>query len=58
MCFSYIAVGVAPFDSIAHAMTTVATGGFSPSDESIGYYQSFKGFMGINYIYDIWRSHI
>ena len=40
--FSYIAVGVAPFDSIAHAMTTVATGGFSTHDESIGYYQSSK----------------
>ena len=34
--FSYIAVGVGPFDSIAHAMTTVATGGFSTRDGSIG----------------------
>ena len=37
---AYLAVGVAPFDSIAHAMTTVATGGFSTHDESLGYYQN------------------
>ena len=36
----YVATGVAPFDSIAHAMTTVATGGFSTHDESLGYYQN------------------
>tara|TARA_B100000902_G_scaffold378366_1_gene411548 strand:+ start:178 stop:1221 length:1044 start_codon:yes stop_codon:yes gene_type:complete len=36
---AYVAVGVAPFDSIAHAMTTVATGGFSTHDESIGFYR-------------------
>ena len=27
------------FDSIAHAMTTIATGGFSTHNESIGYFQ-------------------
>ncbi|MFL2790335.1 MAG: TrkH family potassium uptake protein [Paracoccaceae bacterium] len=39
---AYLAAGVAPFDSIAHAMTTVATGGFSTHDESLGYYQDSK----------------
>ena len=39
---AYLAAGVAPFDSIAHAMTTVATGGFSSHDESLGYYQASK----------------
>ena len=28
------------FDSIAHAMTTIATGGFSTYNESIGYFQN------------------
>ena len=37
---AYVSTGVAPFDSIAHAMTTVATGGFSTHDESLGYYQN------------------
>jgi len=30
------------FDSIAHAMTTIATGGFSTYSESIGYFQNPK----------------
>ncbi len=30
------------FDAINHAMTTVATGGFSTHDQSIGYFQNIK----------------
>ena len=30
------AVGVSGFDAVAHAMTTIATGGFSTSDASVG----------------------
>ena len=28
------------FDSIAHSMTTIATGGFSTHNDSIGFFQS------------------
>lgn len=36
-CMSaYIATGMSPFDAVAHAMTTIATGGFSTSDRSLG----------------------
>jgi trk system potassium uptake protein TrkH len=30
--------GMSPFDGIAHAMTALSTGGYSPHDASIGYY--------------------
>lgn len=33
---AYAAVGLSTFDAIAHAMTTVATGGFSTRDASLG----------------------
>ena len=33
-------LGMSLFDSISHAMTTVATGGYSPHDESIAYYRN------------------
>jgi trk system potassium uptake protein TrkH len=33
-------LGMSLFDSISHAMTTVATGGFSPHDESIAFYRN------------------
>ncbi|MDP6440800.1 MAG: TrkH family potassium uptake protein [Pelagibacteraceae bacterium] len=39
---SYFFVGMNVFDSIAHAMTTIATGGFSTYSESIGYFQNPK----------------
>lgn len=35
-----IIAGLSPFDAIAHAMTTIATGGFSTSDQSIGVFNS------------------
>jgi trk system potassium uptake protein TrkH len=34
--FAYMAVGMSGFDALAHAMTTVATGGYSTSDDSLG----------------------
>jgi len=37
---SYWAAGMSSFDAIAHAMTTIATGGFSTSDQSIGGFNS------------------
>jgi len=39
---SYWVFGMNIFDSIAHAMTTIATGGFSTYNESIGYFKSAK----------------
>ncbi len=40
-CFSgYWAAGMTPFDAIAHAMTTIATGGFSTYDLSMGFFRS------------------
>jgi trk system potassium uptake protein TrkH len=38
----YFFAGMNVFDSIAHAMTTIATGGFSTYSESIGYFQNPK----------------
>ena len=37
---SYWAVGMNIFDSIAHSMTTIATGGFSTHSGSIGHFQN------------------
>ncbi|MEM7070286.1 MAG: TrkH family potassium uptake protein [Pseudomonadota bacterium] len=38
-CFLlYWICGMSPFNALNHAMTTVATGGFSTHDQSIGYY--------------------
>ena len=39
---SYWLAGMNIFDSIAHAMTTIATGGFSTYSDSIGYFQNPK----------------
>lgn len=38
--FAYIMQGMTVFDGVAHAFTTVATGGFSTHDASIGYFES------------------
>lgn len=39
LCFAaYWAVGMSGFDAITHSMTTIATGGFSTSDDSIGHF--------------------
>ena len=37
---SYWGVGMNVFDSIAHSMTTIATGGFSTYSDSIGHFQN------------------
>ena len=37
---SYFVVGMNFFDSTTHAMTTIATGGFSNYNESLGYFQN------------------
>ena len=37
---SYFIVGMNFFDSITHSMTTIATGGFSNYNESLGYFQN------------------
>ena len=37
---AYTAAGMSFFDAVNHAMTTVATGGYSTRDASIGYFQS------------------
>jgi len=39
---AYFFSGMNIFDSVAHAMTTIATGGFSTYNESIGYFQNPK----------------
>ena len=37
VCFAaYWVAGMPPFDAVAHSMTTIATGGFSTSDASLG----------------------
>ena len=38
--FSYWLAGMRGFDAVTHAMTTIATGGFSTSDQSIGHFAS------------------
>jgi trk system potassium uptake protein TrkH len=41
LCASlYWAAGMSGFDAVAHAMTTIATGGYSTHDTSIGYFGS------------------
>tara|TARA_B100001121_G_scaffold273674_1_gene260986 strand:- start:233 stop:1447 length:1215 start_codon:yes stop_codon:yes gene_type:complete len=38
--FFYWTFGMTVFDSVSHAMTTIATGGFSTHNDSIGYFNS------------------
>jgi len=37
---AYWAAGMSLFDAVAHAMTTIATGGFSTYDRSLGHFES------------------
>ncbi len=37
---AFWAAGMSPFDAVCHAFTTIALGGFSTHDASIGYYQN------------------
>ena len=61
---AYLAVGMGGFDAVNHAMTSVATGGFSTRDASIGAFDSLPielvaiAFMilgGINFAF-YWRA--
>ena len=41
MCgFFYWLFGMSIFDSVSHAMTTIATGGFSTHNDSIGFFKN------------------
>ena len=40
--FSYKSLGMNPFDSLTHSMTTIATGGFSNYNQSIGFFDSIS----------------
>lgn len=66
-CLAFWAAGMTFFDAVAHAFATVATGGFSTHDASLGFYDSAAieivcGFFslvgGINFalIYLAWRA--
>jgi len=37
---AYLACGMAPLEAVEHAMSTIATGGFSTHDESIAYFDN------------------
>ena len=37
---AYWAAGMTPFEAVCHAMTTIATGGFSTSDASLGHFDN------------------
>lgn len=39
-CLGLIALGMPVFEAICHSMATIATGGFSPKNTSIGHYQN------------------
>ncbi|MGB1139590.1 MAG: TrkH family potassium uptake protein [Halioglobus sp.] len=56
--FAYYLAGMTPFDAVAHSFSTVAIGGFSTHDASMGYFDSnavllvctvFMIFAGINF---------
>jgi trk system potassium uptake protein TrkH len=61
---AYLVAGMGPFDAINHAMTTIATGGFSTRNASIGAFESdaievvaiiFMIVGGINFAF-YWRA--
>jgi trk system potassium uptake protein TrkH len=42
ICYqAYVYVGLDPFDAVNHAMTTIATGGYSTKDASIGHFAGY-----------------
>jgi len=64
---AYFAAGMSPFDALCHAFSTVAIGGFSTHDASIGYFSSvaidlvgvvFMFLAGINFSlhFIAWRN--
>ncbi len=44
--FAYWLAGMSMFDAVSHAMTTIATGGFSTYDQSVGHFDS----VAVDYI--------
>ncbi|OYX42914.1 MAG: potassium transporter TrkH [Rhodobacterales bacterium 32-67-9] len=42
----YALLGMSPLDTVVHAMATIATGGFSPSDASFGKYSGGAEYAG------------
>ncbi|MGQ0503376.1 MAG: TrkH family potassium uptake protein [Panacagrimonas sp.] len=65
---AYWGVGMTPFDALIHAFSTLATGGFSSHDASLGYYNNptlewvamlFMLLGTINFAthFAVWRSH-
>jgi len=64
---AYYLAGMSPFDAVSHGFTTVATGGFSPHDASMGYFDSplieaiavlfmFLGAVNFALHYMAWRT--
>ena len=47
-----IGLGLTPYNAISHAFTVVSTGGFSPHNQSIGYYSSW----GNGWMIELWLS--
>ena len=52
---AYWAAGMTPFEAVCHAMTTIATGGFSTSDASLGHFRN-DAIEGIAAIYMVLGS--
>ena len=48
---AYIATGMAPFDAVVHAMTTLSTGGFANSDASFGAYGAGVHYVGTLFMF-------
>ena len=64
---AYVAAGMGGFDALAHAFSTVSTGGFSPYDAGLGHFKSipiemvatvFMFFGGVNFAlhFVAWRT--
>ena len=52
---AYWAAGMTPFEAVCHSMTTIATGGFSTSDNSLGHFQN-DAIEGIATVYMVLGS--
>ena len=52
---AYWAAGMTPFEAVCHSMTTIATGGFSTSDSSLGHFKN-DAIEGIATIYMVLGS--
>ena len=52
---AYWAAGMTPFEAVCHSMTTIATGGFSTSDRSLGYFDN-DAIEGIATVYMVLGS--